>query len=152
MDKELMQMAIRQLQVRADNAFTNHIALCRESRCLGEDAKLARGIFGQPELAAHKAAHKMFGRHEGLVEAAKLLQDLLDRGQGPTPKAPEASDQSAESAPCGTRDHWHYINSGEDCLICLEIACERERWKRENPEPESYGGLPPPRPMYGNTD
>lgn len=88
----------------------------------------------------------------GMPETIEALKELLDRGQGPTPKAPEASDQSAQSAPCGTRDHWHYLNSGEDCLICLEVACERERLKRENPEPESYGGLPPPRPMYGNTD
>ncbi len=90
----------------------------------------------------------------GMPETIEALKELLDRGQGQTPtlEEAEASDQSAESAPCGTRDHWHYLNSGEDCLICLEIACERERGKRENPEPESYGGLPPPRPMYGNTD
>ena len=95
----------------------------------------------------------------GMPETVEALKELLDRGQGPTPekvkegdllhdrihkdlenyrpvgpistpKDPEASDQSAKFAPCGSADHWRYTNSGEDCLICLEVACEREKWKR----------------------
>jgi len=81
MDNELLQAIANQLQMRADDAYAKHIALCRESRCFGEDAKLSKGIFGQLELTAHKAAHRMFGRHDGLVEAARLLQYYLDQAK-----------------------------------------------------------------------
>ncbi len=64
-----------QLQARADNAYTEYIELCRRYECLGWEAKVEKGIFGDTELKAHKDAAEKLGRHRALQEAAHLLQE-----------------------------------------------------------------------------
>ena len=70
------------IQARADNAYCDYIGLCRRDECLGWEAKVEKGIFGEAELKAHKIAAEMLGRHRALQEAANLLHELL------TPNAP----------------------------------------------------------------
>ena len=70
------------LQARADNAYCDYIGLCRRDECLGWEAKVGKGLFGDAELKAHKDAAEKLGRHRALQEAANLLHELL------TPNAP----------------------------------------------------------------
>lgn len=65
------------LRARADNAYVAYIDSGRKNECLGWEAKLESGEFGEPELRAHKLAAEQLGRHRALAEAAKLLGELL---------------------------------------------------------------------------
>jgi hypothetical protein len=65
------------LQARADNAYVAYIEACRMNECLGWEAKVEKGIFGDAELKAHKQAAQHLGRHRALSEAAKLVGELL---------------------------------------------------------------------------
>lgn len=65
------------LQARADNAYCDFIGLCRRDECLGWEAKVEKGLFGEAELKAHKDAAEKLGRHRALQEAANLLHELL---------------------------------------------------------------------------
>jgi len=65
------------LQARADNAYCDYIGLCRRDECLGWEAKVEKGLFGEAELKAHKEAAERLGRHRALQEAANLLHELL---------------------------------------------------------------------------
>ena len=65
------------LQAKADNAYCDYIGLCRRDECLGWEAKVEKGLFGDAELKAHKDAAERLGRHRALQEAASLLHELL---------------------------------------------------------------------------
>lgn len=65
------------LQARADNAYVSYIGLCRKDECLGWEAKIEKGVFGEAELKAHKDAAEQLGRHRALQEAADMLNELL---------------------------------------------------------------------------
>ncbi len=65
------------LQARADNAYCDYIGLCRRDECLGWEAKIEHGEFGEAELKAHAAAAEKLGRHRALQEAANLLNEML---------------------------------------------------------------------------
>lgn len=65
------------LQARADNAYCDYIGLCRRDECLGWEAKVEKGLFGDAELKAHKDAAERLGRHRALQEAVNLLHELL---------------------------------------------------------------------------
>ena len=72
---ELRKM-VSQLNSKAENAYCEYINLCRADACLGFDAKVENGIFGMPELNAHKASAEKLGRYRALNEAASMLQEL----------------------------------------------------------------------------
>ena len=65
------------LQTRADNAYGDYIGLCRRDECLGWEAKVEKGLFGDAELKAHKDAAEQLGRHRALQEVANLLHEML---------------------------------------------------------------------------
>lgn len=72
-----LESLVLRLQARADHAYGEYIERLRRDECLGWEAKVKRGVFGQPEMQAHKDAERMLGRHMGLTEAAQLLRDVL---------------------------------------------------------------------------
>lgn len=65
------------LQAKADNSYIEYLNLCRRDECLGWEIKVEKGIFGEPELKAHKDAAEKLGRHRALQEAANALQKIL---------------------------------------------------------------------------
>lgn len=72
---ELRKM-VSQLNSKAENAYIEYINICRADACLGFDAKVKNGIFGLPELNAHKDSAEKLGRYRALKEAASMLQEL----------------------------------------------------------------------------
>ena len=64
------------LQAKADNAYCDYIGLCSKDECLGYEAKMHRGIFGEPELKAHKDAAKRLGQHVALQEVVNMIREL----------------------------------------------------------------------------
>lgn len=71
----LLWNLINRIQAKADNAYTEYIALCRLDACLGWEIKVEKGIFGDAELKAHKDAAEKLGRHRALQEAVNLLDE-----------------------------------------------------------------------------
>ena len=80
MDETLKDLRDR-LQARADNAYCDYIGLCRRDECLGWEAKVEKGAFGEAELKAHKAAAEKLGWHRALQEAANIIGQRLADGE-----------------------------------------------------------------------
>lgn len=68
---------VGKLQILSDNAYIDYIGLCRRDECLGWEAKVEKGIFGEAELKAHKDAAERLGKHRAMQEAANMLNGLL---------------------------------------------------------------------------
>jgi hypothetical protein len=68
---------ISRLETRRDNAYLAYIDHCRSDGCLGEDAKLGRGIFGEKELRAHKKAAECLGKSRAFAEALEMVREEL---------------------------------------------------------------------------
>lgn len=76
MKREISDL-IDRLRAKADNAYCDYISLSRRDKCLGFEAKVDSGLFGDAELKAHKDVAEKLGRHRALHEAANLLCELL---------------------------------------------------------------------------
>lgn len=68
---------LERMQAMADNAYCDYIGQLRRDECLGWEAKVERGKFGEAELKAHCAAAEKLGRHRALHEAANMLAEVL---------------------------------------------------------------------------
>lgn len=56
-----------------DNAYLSYISACRETECLGEEAKIERCEFGAPELKAHRKASDWLGQHRAYARVVQML-------------------------------------------------------------------------------
>lgn len=68
---------LERMRARADNAYCDYIGHERRDECLGWEIKVEKGLFGEAELKAHRAAAEKLGRHRALHEAANMLAEVL---------------------------------------------------------------------------
>lgn len=66
------------LRAMADAAYADYIKQSCAQECLGWQAKVKNGTFGEAELNAHCAAEEKLGRHQALQEAANMLAELRE--------------------------------------------------------------------------
>lgn len=64
---------IAELHAYADRQYCIGIEQMRRPECLGWEAKVKTGRFGEAEFGAHARANKAFGAHFGIYEAIKGL-------------------------------------------------------------------------------
>ena len=55
----------------ADTAYCDYIAQMRRPECLGWEAKIKSGKFGERELNAHTYAGQLLGKHRAYADAAR---------------------------------------------------------------------------------
>ncbi len=67
------------LRNATDNAYKDYIDHERRDECLGWEAKIDRGEFGEKELKAHRLAAEKLGAYRALGRAATLLEDELHK-------------------------------------------------------------------------
>lgn len=72
---------LERMRARADNAYIDYIGQERRDECLGWEIKIERGVFGEYELKAHRAAAEQLGRHRALHEAIGMLTEVLLKTQ-----------------------------------------------------------------------
>lgn len=77
LNNENVQKLLKQLQAEGDHAYCISIRKSQAVECLGWEYKAQHGKFGANEFKAHQDANVMFGRHEGLYRAEKILSDAL---------------------------------------------------------------------------
>lgn len=75
MEKVINDLLTR-IKARADNAYLQGIAICRQDACLGEQIKMEKGIFGPDELKGHRAASEAFGKHKAFNEVLQMFKEL----------------------------------------------------------------------------
>lgn len=63
------------LRKEADRAYCRFLDKMSSRECLGEEAKLQTGGFGQAELNAHRDARELLGVHKGIHRAIRALTD-----------------------------------------------------------------------------
>jgi len=68
---------LERLIARKENAYIEYIARCRKDECLGWEAKVDHGKFGENELKAHKDAQEMLGRHRAFADAIDMIVEAL---------------------------------------------------------------------------
>ncbi len=73
----LCELALRgmpreSLQAMCDNAYCKALELARGVNCLGEEAKMSRGVFGPDELKAHRAMEHQMGRHTAFADVLRM--------------------------------------------------------------------------------
>lgn len=61
----------------SSNSYIKYIQSCRKEDCLGFEAKVKSGKFGEAQLLAHKEAQEMLGRHRAFAEAAQMLRKAI---------------------------------------------------------------------------
>lgn len=66
------------LRGRADSAYCDYIRKMQTTDCLGWEAKVKAGAFGEAQLNAHGGARELLGRHRAFVIAEALVRDQAD--------------------------------------------------------------------------
>lgn len=61
------------LKALADDAYCDYITKLRSTPCLGWEAKVRAGTFGETELNAHVSAGELYGMHLAFHKAIALL-------------------------------------------------------------------------------
>lgn len=64
---------LNDLKKKSDEAYIDMIHQARKKECLGLDAKLKCGEFGEAELNAHIKCGELLGRHVALSEARNMI-------------------------------------------------------------------------------
>jgi len=77
LNKETVQKLIEQIRAEGDNAYCVYMRKMQATECLGWEYKAQHGLFSDKEFKAHRDANVMFGRHEGLYQAEKILSTAL---------------------------------------------------------------------------
>ena len=70
---------MKEMQNKADAVYLVFIDQCRESECLGWEAKVKAGEFGKKELDAHNRAGELYGKHLAYSDAANILSRHLPK-------------------------------------------------------------------------
>ena len=65
---------VRELQGKSDAAYCDYIARMRRQECLGHEAKMKCGAFGEAELLAHTKAVEQLGRHRAYADAIEMVR------------------------------------------------------------------------------
>lgn len=68
---------VRQMQAFADRQYCLGIEMLKRQECLGWEAKVKAGKFGQAHLDAHVQAGRHFGAHFGIYEAIEAARAAL---------------------------------------------------------------------------
>lgn len=71
---------MKQLQQESDDAYCRSLDIYKTPPCLGWEAKVRAGMFGHPEMEAHKAAAVEYGKHLGLQMAIAALASRPPQG------------------------------------------------------------------------
>lgn len=61
------------IRAMSDRAYCQYLEQMQRPECLGWEAKVASGRFGQAELTAHTKGGEHLGRHRALAEIATML-------------------------------------------------------------------------------
>ena len=68
---------VERMQAFADRQYCLGIEMLQRQECLGWEAKVKAGKFGQAHLDAHVQAGRHFGAHFGIYEAIKAARAAL---------------------------------------------------------------------------
>lgn len=68
---------VERMQAFADRQYCLGIEMLQRQKCLGWEAKVKAGKFGQAHLDAHVQAGRHFGAHFGIYEAIKAARAAL---------------------------------------------------------------------------
>jgi hypothetical protein len=79
----------KQLNAKADAAYISYIEALRRPECLGWEAKVRAGKFGEAELKAHCLAAERLGMHRAFAAAAADVRAALS---SPSPAREEAGE------------------------------------------------------------
>ncbi len=61
------------LRDKSDRAYCDYIDQLKKPECLGWEAKVKSGTFGEDELVGHCIAQELLGKHKAFAEALTLL-------------------------------------------------------------------------------
>jgi len=70
-----------ELHERASREYCSYVEQMRREECLGWEAKIEAGQFGDKELAGHTYAGTLLGRHRALAKVAEEVLALVPPAQ-----------------------------------------------------------------------
>lgn len=70
---EIIDEIIVKLKKQSDMAYIEYLNQLKRNECLGWEAKVKKGTFGQAEYEAHNTANVEFGRHQAFNEVIRML-------------------------------------------------------------------------------
>lgn len=68
-----IEKLLEDLKKKSDEAYIDMLHQARKKECLGVDAKLKSGEFGDAELNAHIKCGELFGRHVAFSQARNMI-------------------------------------------------------------------------------
>jgi hypothetical protein len=74
---------IAEITRRGQNFYCESLRIASAAPCLGWEAKVKAGEFGEDEMSAHAQHHLNMGMHRGLLEAVRIIREKM-----PLPKPP----------------------------------------------------------------
>jgi hypothetical protein len=74
---EKLKDAYQQIKKYADDSYCKSCDVSRTTPCLGWEAKVKDGSFGEAEYNAHREAENLDGKHRGTWFALEILQALI---------------------------------------------------------------------------
>lgn len=77
LNKETVQKLFEQISAEGDHTYCADMRKMQEEECLGWEYKVQHGLFDYKEFKAHQDANVVFGQHEDLYQAEKILSKAL---------------------------------------------------------------------------
>lgn len=74
-----VKQALAELRKLSDGAYCRYIDTLYRDECLGWEAKVKDGRFGEREFNAHKKAHEFLGQHRAFAEAIITICALIPK-------------------------------------------------------------------------
>lgn len=78
---------VRRLQSASDSAYCEYIRTLQRTECLGWEAKVKSGQFGEQELKAHNMANEYLGEHRAYLKAVSVVDGAIALTKEAEPKA-----------------------------------------------------------------
>lgn len=88
-DLEAHAKALADIRRVGDGAYCKALSMFSDTPCLGWEAKVRAGTFGEAEHKAHAEANRLIGFHQGLYEALRIIREA---------SAPAPSSTTGEAA------------------------------------------------------
>ena len=74
-DLESHAKALADIRRVGDSAYWKALSKFSDTPCLGWEAKVRAGTFGEAEHKAHAEANRLIGFHQGLYEALRIIRE-----------------------------------------------------------------------------
>lgn len=76
-----VEKVLEELRKLSEGAYCLYIDTLYRDECLGWEAKVKDGRFGEREFNAHKKAHEFLGQHRAFAEASITICALIPKEQ-----------------------------------------------------------------------